>query len=48
MQNQVRTKALVAGPAPTDTTGLTEAEVFTCKIDHQIEAGNGLTLNERG
>ena len=48
MQNQVTTKAPVAVSAATDTTGLTEAEAFTCKIDHQSEAGNGLTSNERG
>jgi hypothetical protein len=47
MQNQVTTKAPVAITAPTDTTGLTEAEAFTYKIDHQTEARNGLTLNER-
>ena len=46
MQNQVTTKAPVAVPAPSDTTGLTEAEAFTYKIDHQTEAGNRLTLNE--
>jgi hypothetical protein len=48
MQNQVTTKAPVAVPEPTDTTGLTEAEAFTYEIDHQAEAGNGLMLNERG
>jgi ribosomal protein L13E len=47
MQNQVTTKAPVAVPAPTDTTG-PEAEAFAYKINHQTEAGNGLTLNERG
>jgi hypothetical protein len=46
MQNQVTTKAPVAVPAPSDTTGLTEAEAFTYKIAHQTEAGNRLTLNE--
>jgi hypothetical protein len=48
MQNQVTTKAPVAVLAPTDTTGLTEAEAFAYKINHQTEAGNGLTLNKRG
>ena len=48
MQNQVMTKTPVAVSAATDTTGLTEVEAFTCKNDHQSEAGNGLTLNERG
>ena len=47
MQNQVKPKAPVAVPMPTDTK-LAEAEAFTCKIDHQSDAGNGLTLNERG
>ena len=47
MQNQVKAKAPVAVPGPTDTTGLTEAEAFTYKIDHQSEAGNGLTLHKR-
>ena len=47
MQNQVTAKAPVAVPVSTDTTGLTEVEALTYKIDHQTEAGNGLTLNER-
>jgi hypothetical protein len=47
IQNQVTTKAPVAVPAPVDTTGLTEAEVFTYKTNHQTESGNGLTLYER-
>jgi hypothetical protein len=47
MQNQVTTKAPLAVPAPTHTTGLTEVEALTYKNDHHTEAGNGLTLNER-
>jgi hypothetical protein len=48
MQNQVTTKAAVAISASAHTTGLTEVEALTYKNDHQTEAGNGLTLNERG
>ena len=48
MQKSSHDKSPVAVPAPTDATGLTEAEALAYKVDHQTEAGNGLTLNERG
>ena len=48
MQIKSPQKPPVAVPTPTDTTGLAEAEAVTYKIDHQTDAGNGLTLNERG